>query len=790
MRCVAFLTGLIAHRRGAVSILAALMLPCLLGTTGLVVEYGHGVLEKVENQRVADLSAYAGAVAYNAATSNATTAMTNAAQAVAVLNGYTAAQVSAQIVTSPTGTASTNAVKVTVTTSVPLTFSRLLGSGATLAVPAEAYAELRSGIGSCILALSGSAGGVALTGGTTINAPGCAVNSNAGVSVPCGTHIIGVGVTYNTTISQCTTPTAIVGSDGTAATVTIAKKPTVDPLASSADIATARGRLTTVAGLVAPTSPAAPAAPVIATPTGTFRDIDFSSNVSSTQAQAVALGCTASKVNSAWTLTCPAGAHYFKSMTVGGGITLTLNGVVATVYNFSTAMNTGPAIAFGNGTFTFMQGLTIGYGGASFGAGTVNVIGALSTGGSGGTATFASTDVNVTGNASFTSTTSLSGGGTLAVGGSLTTNGNTSIGQSTITVTGPFSIGSSVALDLLKTLRVGGLMSMGTSGTMSFGSGTSALAYSFASGLSTGGSTAVTFAAGTFSFGRMAAANDGAQYSVYAGAASMIVGGPSIFLLNAGIDVKGGSTVILGNAGIDNSFRIGPSYVSASVTSNAVLIGGGSTFKMGDATGTASVFEIGGPFNVGSGGGSCTVISAASQHDINGSLTTAGATILGAGIYTVYGSVGIGSNGGGNVTCNGATTGLAATDVSIVVGGNGAALTGGCANQSFCVAAGYSNVVLSARTAGVTAKMAIIGPASLTGGAYFTEGSSGTSLSGLVYFPVGTVRLDGAASVGNGSGQCLQLIGKEVLLNGGSLLASTCISGTGGGGSGSVVLVK
>ena len=82
MRFAEILAGLFAHRRGAVSLLAALALPCLIGTAGLVVEYGHGVLEKVENQRVADLSAYAGAVAYNAATptSTATTAMTSAAQ--------------------------------------------------------------------------------------------------------------------------------------------------------------------------------------------------------------------------------------------------------------------------------------------------------------------------------------------------------------------------------------------------------------------------------------------------------------------------------------------------------------------------------------------------------------------------------------------------------------------------------------------------------------------------------------------------------------------------------------
>jgi hypothetical protein len=211
---------------------------------------------------------------------------------------------------------------------------------------------------------------------------------------------------------------------------------------------------------------------------------------------------------------------------------------------------------------------------------------------------------------------------------------------------------------------------------------------------------------------------------------------------------------------------------------------------MGDATGVSSVFQIGSPFNIVSGGGSCTVIAAAAQHDINGSLLTAGATVLGPGVYTIYGSVGIGANGGGNVTCDGANTGLLATGVSIVAGGNGASLTGTCSGQAFCVAAGYSSVVLSAMTAGPTAKIALIGPASLTGGAYFTEGSSRTTLSGLVYFPVGSVRLDGAASVGNGTGQCLQLIGKEVLLNGGSLLASTCVSGAATGGGAAVVLVQ
>nr|WP_295663805.1 pilus assembly protein TadG-related protein [Polymorphobacter sp.] len=835
MRFAEILAGLFAHRRGAVSLLAALALPCLIGTAGLVVEYGHGVLEKVENQRVADLSAYAGAVAYNAATptSTATAAMTSAAQAVAVLNGIPAAQVTAAVVASPTGTANTNAVRVTVTTSVPLIFARLIGSTRTLAVPAESYAELRPSIGPCILALSPTAGGIALTGGTQITASGCAIASDAAVSVPCGPWIKSAGVSYNTTLTQgC--PGSIMGPDGTAATAVIAKKPTPDPLASNAGVVAARGRLAAVGTLVppaGPSAPPAPAAPVVVKPSGTPYDIDLAYNSSSTQTQAIALGCTASQSGSMWTLACPAGQHNFGSLTVGGGLALTLAGTAGTVYNFIRAMTTGPAISFGAGTFTFVQGLTIGYGGASFGSGTLNVIGQLSTGASGGSASFAENTINVTGNAVFAGTTTLSGTGTLSVGGVLTTSGTTNIAQtnvnvtgdmsfggsttlsgtgtfavggtlttggspaiaqSTITATGAFNVTNSLALPNLTTLSVGGLMNIGTSGTMTLGSSSAPLTASFASGLQTTGSSVVTFAAGNFNIGRMASANDGAQYSLYSGAASTTFGGPSVFQLSSGLDIRGGATLILGNAGTDNSFKIGPSYAGAGpVYSNAVLVGGGSTFKMGDATGAASVFQIGGTFSSGggNGGGSCTVVAAAAQHDIDGSLLTAGAMIFGSGVYTIYGSVGIGANGGGEVNCNGAMTGLLANGVSLVVGGNGAGLTGTCVGQSFCVAAGYSNVVLTAPTAGPTAKMAIIGPASLTGGAYFTGGANSTLLSGLVYFPVGTVRLDGAASVGNAVGQCLQLIGKEVLLNGGSMLASTCISGSSSGG-GNVVLVK
>ena len=365
------------------------------------------------------------------------------------------------------------------------------------------------------------------------------------------------------------------------------------------------------------------------------------------------------------------------------------------------------------------------------------------------------------------------------MGGSLTTSGTPAIASSTIKVTGAFSVTSPAAFPNLTTLSVGGLTTLGSYGNMSFAGGT----YTLTGGLQTTGSTAITIGAGTYAVGRMTGNCGSYPYSICSSAASLIIGGSSSFLLDGGLDITGGSTVTLGSSGSGNSFKIGKSTSGDSVT-----VAGGAKFTMGDATGVGSVFELGGNFNIASGGGSCTVISAAVQHDINGSLLTAGATTLGAGNYTVWGSVGIGANGGGNVTCGGTSIGVAATNVSLIVGANGTALTGSCAGQAFCVAAGYSSVVLVAPTTGTYQKMAVIGPASGTRGAFFTEGSSGTSLSGLVYFPTGPVRLDGASSVGNGSNQCLQLIGRDITLNGGSLLASTCISGSSSGGK--VVLVK
>ena len=138
-------------RQAAVSIIAALSLPALIGFSSLVAEYGHGLLIKTENQRVADMAAYAGALAYN--TTASTDSMTSAANRVAVLNGVPSSGVAATLVTSPSGDGN-QAVRVNVSSNMPVYLASVLGGSTSLAVSSASYAELNVKTTGCIIALS------------------------------------------------------------------------------------------------------------------------------------------------------------------------------------------------------------------------------------------------------------------------------------------------------------------------------------------------------------------------------------------------------------------------------------------------------------------------------------------------------------------------------------------------------------------------------------------------------------------------------------------------------------
>jgi len=185
-------------------------------------------------------------------------------------------------------------------------------------------------------------------------------------------------------------------------------------------------------------------------------------------------------------------------------------------------------------------------------------------------------------------------------------------------------------------------------------------------------------------------------------------------------------------------------------------------------------------------------LPAAAAHDINGAFSTAGGTTLGAGVYTVNGYVALGASGGGDVTCGGSSVGMNGSGVSFVISGTSTPASGSCSGSAFCLAAGYGHVTLTAPTTGSMTNLVVMGPTSsgTTGGATFSEGASNTTMSGVFYFPYGAVTLGGGASVGNGSGQCLELIGSQVNLTGGTTLATTCAGLAGATAGGQIVLVQ
>ena len=323
--------------------------------------------------------------------------------------------------------------------------------------------------------------------------------------------------------------------------------------------------------------------------------------------------------------------------------------------------------------------------------------------------------------------------------------------------------------------------SINNTGTaMTFGPGT----YNINNGLITGGGTTTTFGAGTFNIGGGSGGCNGSTgYSICHSGSTLTFGGPSTFSFQGGIYNSGGEKIVFGS-GTTNSFVIGKA-----ADGDAFVGGGGSNTVFADAVGVSNVFQMAGNLNVSSGGGSCLSLSAAAQHDINGNLSTAGGTILGAGVYTVNGYIALGANGGGDVTCNGVSVGMSGTGVTLVTSAAHTLASGTCAGLAFCLAAGYSNVTLTAPTTGTTANLVVIGPTNgSAAGAAFTEGTRNTSLSGVFYFPTGPVTLSGGSSVGNGTNQCLELIGALVTLSGGTALASSCLSGS--AASASVVLVQ
>ena len=326
------------ERRGSISIMSAVMFPVLIGMSGLGAEYGFGLLTKVENQRAADLAAYSGALAYTA--SSSTTTMQSAASNIVALNGLASSSVIASLVSSPTGDGN-KAVLATVSTTVPLIVSQLLGTGNSLPVSAKSYVELPPTGSACIIALQAAGNGVVLSGGTSVSAPSCSVASNstsastAGVEVPCGTTLTTNTVFYDSTPAPSQPCSGIKNSTGGAATIT--KAVTSDPLVGGTAVTAANTHLTSVKTRVSPTV----TAPTV--PTGT--NVSFPWYQAPSSPLALPTGCTATGYPSGpWTVTCTgAGPFNFGTVAVPSGMAAaTFVNTTAATFNFASI--SGPVI--------------------------------------------------------------------------------------------------------------------------------------------------------------------------------------------------------------------------------------------------------------------------------------------------------------------------------------------------------------------------------------------------------------------------------------------------------------
>ena len=300
---------------------------------------------------------------------------------------------------------------------------------------------------------------------------------------------------------------------------------------------------------------------------------------------------------------------------------------------------------------------------------------------------------------------------------------------------------------------------------LSFGPGV----FNVAGGIRNLGSGSMTFTGGALNlgFGLLSTCSDGTAYSL-CNKGRFTASGPVSVTASNGIYNAAAATMTLGS-GSGNSYRIGKALLGS-----AMRLAVGSTTMLGNGIGD---YLFAGDIAMDAGSGSCLVIGSAPNHDINGSLRTAGATVLGGGTYTVTGAVLLGVNGAADAMCNGTSQGVAASGVTFVVGGGlGVPLSGPCALEAFCVAPGYNNVVVTAPTSGLLAKVAVIGPALNASGALFSSGLSNTSLSGLFYVPLGLVDISGGVGVGSGLGQCLELVVGQLLVHHSSIFAAPCKS--------------
>ena len=393
-----------ANIRGGIGVIAALSLPAVIGAAGLAADLNRGLAQREIDQRAADMAALGAATAYKASASAAILQPT--AQDIVAVNGLSGAAVSATLVANYPATGS-QAVKVTVSQTLPYTLSRVLGFSRSYTVTAESYASLASApayAAPCFLALYNGSQALTTSGGATIGGTGCAVAAvgsiaNGGTSITASDIISGSGAISNDygTLSAkslryagaFTNPSWNTNVPPANARVNQATT-LVDPWASSRELSQARAQIGVYVAVPTLSNP------TTAGKTATNWSFDYSP-VAPVKAYQTSQG----------NYTVPAGTYAIGKLSVAGGVSVTFQSG-STITVDSGLANAGKALTFGDVNLSVNGGFDTGSSGITIGKGTLSI--------GSGTATFNGTNIKGDGAVAINAVLTMGGGQKLTMG--------------------------------------------------------------------------------------------------------------------------------------------------------------------------------------------------------------------------------------------------------------------------------------------------------------------------------------------------------------------------------------
>lgn len=205
--------------RGSVAVLAAVLMPVVIGGLGLWVETGYWSHMQRKVQQAADMAAQAASVRLRAGDSQA--AITATAQRVALVSGLSQGGVVTVNLPPVTGAraGAPDAVEVILTETHPRYFTAIFAGGR-VTVAGRAVSVIEGGSTACMLALSPSAtSGILVSGSTSVTMQGCDLaansvsgtaydmgNSGATLSAGCIYTVGGARTNANLTLTGCAAP--------------------------------------------------------------------------------------------------------------------------------------------------------------------------------------------------------------------------------------------------------------------------------------------------------------------------------------------------------------------------------------------------------------------------------------------------------------------------------------------------------------------------------------------------------------------------------------------------------